>query len=250
MSSADWITPDWPAAPQVRAVSTTRHGGVGTGAYTSLNLSDYVGDAPQAVAQNRVQLGQALQLPSQPHWLRQVHGTRVLQLDAQPSMVDQPQEADASVTCTRGVVCVVQTADCLPVLLCDRAGTTVAAVHAGWRGLVAGVIDAALAQMRAPAAEVFAWMGPAIGPDAFEVGDDVRDAFVAADEKSATAFRQHAAGKWHADLYVLARLRLQRLGVSNVYGGGRCTVTERERFFSYRRDGAKTGRMATLIWME
>lgn len=247
MSNPVWITPDWPAAPHVRAVSTTR-GGVGAGAYASLNLSDYVGDAPETVAHNRAQLMQAARMPSPPHWLRQVHGTRVLHLDAS-SRNEPSQEADASVTQARGTVCAVQTADCLPVLLCDRAGTTVAAVHAGWRGLAAGVIDAALANLRRPPAQIMAWLGPAIGPDAFEVGDDVRDVFLATDDRTGAAFRQRAVGKWRADLYQLARLRLQRLGVENVYGGGYCTVTEHARFFSYRRDGAKTGRMATLIWM-
>lgn len=248
MSNPAWITPDWPAAPHVRAVSTTRHGGVGADAYASLNLSDYVGDAPETVAHNRAQLMQAAQIPSPPQWLRQVHGTQVLQCDATTHR-DSPPEADASLTRTRGVVCVVQTADCLPVLLCDRRGATVAAVHAGWRGLATGIIDEALAQMQVPPEQVLAWLGPAIGPDAFEVGDDVRDVFLTADVNAAVAFRPRAAGKWHADLYRLARLRLQRLGVENVYGGGYCTVTERARFFSYRRDGAKTGRMATLIWM-
>lgn len=248
MSNAEWITPDWPAAPHVRAVSTTRHGGIGEGSYASLNLSDYVGDAIDTVAHNRARLMQTLRMPSPPRWLRQVHGTRVLRVDASPQN-ETPPEADASVTQAGGVVCVVQTADCLPVLLCDRGGTTVAAVHAGWRGLAQGVIDAALAQLQVPNDQVLAWLGPAIGPAAFEVGDDVRDVFLAADENTAVAFHQRAAGKWQADLYQLARLRLQRLGVANVYGGGWCTVTERERFFSYRRDGAKTGRMATLIWL-
>lgn len=249
MIAGDWLTPDWPAAAHVRAVSTTRQGGVGTGLYAALNLSDYVGDASATVTQNRAYLSHALALPSAPHWLTQVHGTHVVTLNAAPDTPGHVVEGDASTTRTPGVVCVVQTADCLPILLCDRAGTSVAAVHAGWRGLAHGVIDAALAQMQVPPEQIIAWLGPAIGPDAFEVGDDVRDAFLQSDERTHIAFQKRAAGKWLADLYQLARLRLQRLDVAHVSGGGRCTVTENEQFFSYRRDGAKTGRMATLIWL-
>jgi YfiH family protein len=243
-----WIEPDWPAPARVRAVSTTRQRGHGGGPFATFNLSDYVGDSTAAVNLNRALLRAQLSLPSEPHWLRQVHGTRVLRLDAPPLEGVQPPEADASVTAIPGVVCVVQTADCLPVLLCDRDGTYVAAVHAGWRGLVAGVIEAAVTEMKTPGTRLMAWLGPAIGPDAFEVGDDVRDAFTRDDAGAASAFRSRGEGKWVADLYQLARLRLQRLGIEHVSGGTWCTYTDAQRFYSYRRDGV-TGRMATLIWI-
>jgi len=249
MTRHPWIVPDWPAPPSVRALSTTRHGGSSAAPYASFNLSDYVGDAPDAVAHNRAQLHARVGLPSAPHWLRQVHGTRVLELDHSAVETAEPPEADAAVTMRRGVVCAVQTADCLPILFCDTAGTRVGAVHAGWRGLANGVIEAALMRLDAPAVKIIAWLGPAIGPDAFEVGDDVRAAFVNDAPEASRCFRGHAPGKWHADLYALARLRLQRAGVTQVYGGGGCTFNDAQQFFSYRRDNV-TGRMATLIWLE
>ncbi len=249
MTWRPWITPDWPAPKQVRALSTTRNGGHSIAPYTSFNLSDTVGDAPGAVAKNRAQLHAQAGLPSEPQWLRQVHGTRVLDLDISVTESAAPAEADAAVTTKHGVVCTVQTADCLPVLLCDVAGTRVGAVHAGWRGLANGVIEAALTRLETPAAQVLAWLGPAIGPDAFEVGDDVRDAFVNSAAEASDCFRAHAPGKWYADLYALARLRLQRAGVTRVYGAGWCTFSGAQEFFSYRRDGV-SGRMATLIWLE
>lgn len=248
-AAPQWIIPSWPAASRVLAVSTLRQGGVSAGVYASLNLSGNVGDNAQAVAQNRNQLQKILQLPSPPHWLRQVHGTRIQRFNAPASGHPQDWAADASVTNVPGVVCAVLTADCLPVLLCDHDGSEVAAIHAGWRGLAQGVIDAAVAQMHSPPSQLMAWLGPAIGPAAFEVGDEVRDVFVNELAAAHAAFKLLAPGTWLADLYQLARLRLHMLGVTQVYGGGRCTLSEVESFFSYRRDGS-TGRMATLIWLK
>lgn len=238
----DVIVPDWPAPSRVRALQTTRSGGHGMGAYAGFNLADHVGDDPVAVAANRQRLRSAL--AATPRWLKQVHGT--VCVDAANAL--HGAEADASFCRDAAVACVVMTADCLPVLLCDRAGTVVAAVHAGWRGLAAGVIEATVAAMAVPPEELMAWLGPAIGPDAFEVGGEVRDVFLQDDEAAAAAFRPHG-GKWLCDLYALARLRLARLGATQVHGGGFCTHGEPMRFFSYRRDGT-TGRMATLIWLE
>ena len=249
MTRHPWIVPDWPVPPSVRALSTTRIGGYSAAPYASFNLSDYVGDAPDAVAKNRAQLPTQAGLPSAPHWLRQVHGTRVLELDHSAVKTAVPAEADAAVTMQRGVVCAVQTADCLPILFCDAAGTRVAAVHAGWRGLANGVIEAALLRLDTPAEKIIAWLGPAIGRDTFEVGDDVREAFTRDAPTASSCFREHGPGKWHADLVQLARLRLQRAGVTQVYGGTWCTFSDAQQFFSYRRDKV-TGRMATLIWLE
>lgn len=241
--------PDWPAPPSVRALSTTRNGGYSVAPYASLNLSDYVGDAPDAVARNRAQLYTQAALPSAPRWLRQVHGTLVHDLDISAGEPVMPPEADAAVTAARGVVCAVQTADCLPILLCDVTGTRVAAVHAGWRGLANGVVETALARLDISAGRLLAWLGPAIGAGVFEVGDDVRNAFVSDAVEASTCFRAHAFGKWHADLVQLARLRLQRAGITRIYGGTWCTFSDAQNFFSYRRDGV-AGRMATLIWLE
>lgn len=242
MSDA-WIVPGWPAPANVKALSTTRAGGLGVAPFDSLNLGTHVGDDPATVAANRARL-RAL-LPAEPCWLNQVHGTAVVDLATYGGVPD----ADAAVSRQPGAVCVVMTADCLPVLLCDRAGTVVGAAHAGWRGLQGGVIEATVRAMDVPAGELMAWLGPAIGPAAFEVGDEVRAAFVADDAAAATAFRPAGpAGKWLADLYLLARQRLAALGVMGVHGGDACTFTEAARFFSYRRDG-RTGRMASLVWL-
>lgn len=249
MTRHSWIVPDWPAPPSVRALSTTRNDGYGAAPYASFNLSDHVGDDPGTVARNRAELHARAALPSAPRWLRQVHGTHVQELDILPSGPAMSPEADAAVTTVRSVVCAVQTADCLPILLCDIAGTRVAAVHAGWRGLANGVVEAALARLNISAERILAWLGPAIGADVFEVGDDVRNAFVNDAAEASRCFRAHAAGKWHADLVQLARLRLQRAGVARIYGGTWCTFSDAQNFFSYRRDGI-TGRMATLIWLE
>lgn len=237
----DWIIPDWPAPANVQALITTRAGGVSQGPFASLNLGLRAGDDAQAVAANRDRLNSVL--PQQPSWLRQVHGTTVAEAD----MLAETREADGSIARRAGTVCAVLVADCIPVLFSDRAGTTVAIAHAGWRGLAGGVIENTVSRMETDPRTLVAFLGPGIGPGAFEVGADVRDAFLARDGAAAAAFKPHAAGKWHADLFRLARQCLQRAGVGDVYGGGLCTYSDARRFFSYRRDGA-TGRMAALIW--
>lgn len=235
------LHPDWPAPSNIRSLVTTRIGGASQPPYDSFNLGSHVGDTPEAVAANRATL--RLHCPSEPKWLYQVHGKAVAQADSLVS----PMEADASVAFESGTVCAVLTADCLPVLFCDRRGTRVAAAHAGWRGLAAGVLDASVLAMQCEPSEVLAWLGPAIGPHAFEVGDEVRDVFLSDLPEAEPAFVQGQSGKWLADIYLLARLRLMRAGVTAVHGGGFCTYSDRERFYSYRRDGV-TGRMASLIW--
>lgn len=243
--TGDWIIPDWPLPPGVRSLVTTRHGGVSGGACDSLNLGDHVGDDPRAVAENRARL--ARHLPAAPVWLRQVHGTGVVELPL--SATAEAPCADAAFTRHAGVVCAVLTADCLPVLLCDRGGSVVAAAHAGWRGLLAGVLESTVAAMRCPAGQLLAYLGPAIGPRAFEVGAEVRAAFVGQRAEADEAFQALHSGKWLADLYLLARRRLSDAGVDAVFGGGYCTFRDPDRFFSYRRDPA-AGRMASLIWID
>jgi YfiH family protein len=238
------LVPDWPAPPAVRAVCTTRRGGISPPPYDSLNLADHVGDDPARVAANRRWLAAAVGLPAEPAWLEQVHGTDVVAAES----VRTPVAADAAWTREIGRPCVVMTADCLPVLLCDRAGTTVAAAHAGWRGLAGGVIAATVARLAVAPGELLAWLGPAIGPAAFEVGEEVRAAFLALDAGNAPCFKPSPAGRWLADIYQLAQRQLSDLGVRDVYGGKFCTFSEPERFFSYRRE-PRTGRMATLVWL-
>jgi YfiH family protein len=241
-----WIVPEWPAPPGVRAVATLRSGGASSGPYGSFNLGDHVGDDPAAVAANRARLRAELELAVEPCWLRQVHGTGVAQAVAGGS----PPEADAAVTGLPGVACVVLTADCLPVLFARRDGTQVAAAHAGWRGLVAGVLEATVRALCAAGggpADLLAWLGPAIGPEAYEVGGEVHDALLAADPGAGVALRPGRPGHWWLDLYTAARRRLGSAGVTAVYGGAWCTATEAEKFFSYRRDGT-CGRQATLVW--
>lgn len=239
----DWIVPDWPAPANIRAVITTRAGGVSRGPFASFNLGFRTGDDPQAVAGNRARLRH--ELPQEPKWLRQVHGSGVADADAATGA----PEADASVARTPGTVCVVMIADCVPVLLTDRAGSAVAMAHAGWRGLAAGVIETTLGALALDPAELLAYLGPGIGARAFEVGADVRDAFLMRDPQAEAAFAPHAPGKWLADLFLLARQRLQRAGVRSIHGGGLCTYSDAARFFSYRRERT-TGRMAALIWRE
>ena len=240
---------DWPASSQVKTAISTREGGVSLAPYTGLNLGSHVSDSAQAVAQNRQLCMQQAAMPAEPLWLNQVHGTECVVLE-QTDFSAGPVTADASTTKTKGLVSVVLTADCLPVLFCDAAGTQVAAAHAGWRGLVDGVLEQSLAQFSDPTT-VMAWLGPAIGPAAFEVGDEVRQAFIAKDAKADAAFISVPGknGKWLADLYQLARLRLTAAGVNQIYGGGFCTYSDKERFYSYRRDG-QTGRMASCIWID
>lgn len=231
----EFIVPDWTAQANVRALATTRAHG---------NLADHVEFEKSAVAGRRADLRR--HLPNEPLWLNQVHGTRCASAES-PEAEAPTVEADAAVARTPGRVCAVLTADCLPVLLCDEAGTVVAAAHAGWRGLAAGVLEATVAAMAVPGGRLMAWLGPAIGPAAFEVGEDVVAAF-ARDDGGAAAFVAHASGKWLCDLQLLARLRLRRLGVERIAGGEFCTFTDEQRFYSYRRE-RNTGRMASLIWI-
>jgi YfiH family protein len=238
------IEPDWPAPPGVRAAFTLRAGGVSEPPYDSLNCAAHVGDAPHAVAENRRRVRARLELPSEPGWLEQVHGAVAIALGGESAV---GAVADAAVAREPGRVCVVQVADCLPVLLAARDGTAVAAAHAGWRGLSAGVLESALRTLDVPPAQLLAWLGPAIGPQHFEVGAEVRAAFTRTDPGAAAAFTANARGRWQCDLYALARRRLRALGVRRLYGGQWCTYADPHRFFSYRRDG-RCGRMAALIW--
>jgi YfiH family protein len=240
---ADWIIPEWPAPHCVKALITTRAGGVSQGRYAGFNLGDHVGDEALAVRQNREFL--CKYLPAEPKWLKQVHGTKVANADS----LRAPVEADASVARKANTLCAILSADCLPLLLCDANGSVVAAAHCGWRGLAAGVIEKTVSAMRTAPDTLLAYLGPAIGPKAYEVGADVREAFLRSNAGEQQAFAAHAPGKWLADLYLLARQRLNRLGVKIIHGGNFCTYTEADRFFSHRRDG-NTGRMASLIWLE
>lgn len=224
-------------------MQTLRAGGCSVAPWDSFNLGDHVADNALHVATNRALLRRFL--PDEPLWLKQVHGTVVV--DA--GLVSGSPEADAVVCRKPGKVCAVMTADCLPVLFCDRAGTVVGAAHAGWRGLLAGILEATLREMAVVPSEIIAWLGPAIGPLAFEVGDDVRSAFVAHDPVAGKAFHPQGGAKWLADIYLLARQRLGAVGVVDISGGDRCTASEETTFFSYRRDGV-TGRMASLVWLE
>lgn len=246
---AEWIVPDWPAPANVHAFMTTRAGGVSRPPYASFNPAVHVGDDPDAVAENRRLLRRFL--PAEPLWLNQVHGCDVVS----EACGDAP-DADAGVAFQANEVRAVLTADCLPVLFCDDAGSVVAAAHAGWRGLAGGVLEATVRSMKVPPQRILAWLGAAIGPDAFEVGDEVRENFVAQHALAGIAFRPALPGtldgaprKWLADIYALARIRLSQVGVTQVYGGGLCTQADTERFFSYRRE-SRTGRMASLIWFE
>ncbi len=239
------LHPDWPAPEKVQAVSTTRRGGVSLPPYDSFNLALHVGDQAEAVAANRQQLAMQLGLQAAPCWLQQVHSNRVIEAQASTEVT----EADACVSRRPHAVCVVMTADCLPVLFCDRQGRVVAAAHAGWRGLADGILEATLKAMQVDAGDVMAWLGPAIGAQAYEVGAEVRDTFVQQMPASESAFVATRKAHWLMDMYRLARLRLQVSGVKAIYGGEFCSYTERERFYSYRRDGV-TGRMASLIWLQ
>lgn len=239
------LTPDWPAPSGVRAAFTLRSGGVSTPPYDSLNVGVHVGDVPDCVAENRTRVREHLRLPGEPAWLEQVHGTDVVELDAgEPTM-----PADAVITRRPGRVCAVQVADCMPVLFTARDASVVGVAHAGWRGLAAGVLEATVARLGVPPAELIAWLGPAISAQHFEVGAEVRAAFVARDGGTADAFAANARGRWQCNLAALARRRLATLGIAAVYGGEWCTYTDREQFFSFRRDG-QCGRMAALIWLE
>ena len=241
--TTDFIAADWPAPSNVIAGTSLRSGGVSKGAYASLNLGAHVGDDARAVAENRARLRRVVRLDAEPAWLNQVHGTSVVQAP----LTEAEPEADACWTSAGNTACAVLTADCLPVLLTTRDSLRLAAAHAGWRGLAGGVIEAVIEAMKVEPRDLLAWLGPAISQPAFEVGDEVRAAFLALDPASAACFEANARGRWQADLYGLARRRLALAGVSEVYGGGRCTSLEAQAFFSYRRDGI-TGRMASLIY--
>jgi YfiH family protein len=240
------IVPSWPAPASVRALFTTRHGGVSSAPFAHLNLGRHVGDELDAVDENRARVREAFDVPQEPRWLHQVHGAGVVDAgEAQPS-----SRADASFSGAAGVVCAVLVADCLPVLLCGRETGEVAAVHAGWRGLLGGVLQATVARMATAPSHLLAWMGPAIGPEAFEVGPEVRRDFLVKNPEYAVAFRPSPRrGRWLADVYAIARVALGQAGVGDVHGAEWCTYSEPERFFSYRRDGL-TGRMAALIWRD
>lgn len=251
--NSDWIVPSWSAPASVRAFTTTRLGGCSQEPYQGLNVALHVGDDPKAVLQNRKQLVTEATLPAEPFWLTQVHGTRVLEHPVEPLVIERglpsvAPEADASVAFETAQVCAVLTADCLPVLLCDRAGTKVAAVHAGWRGLCAGIIEAAVERIKIDPTHLMAWLGPAISVKHYEVGADVFEAFKP--DERAQGFVKTGTDKWHCDLYVLARKRLKDLGLraQAISGGDYCTYAD-PRFYSYRRSGL-TGRMVTLIWLE
>ena len=241
----EFIYPDWPAPAQVKALTTTRIGGFSETPFDSFNLSLRSGDDVERVRRNRALLVKSAHLPAEPLWLRQVHGNRVVD-----AAVSKPySEGDGSYVDKPGHVCVVLTADCCPIFLCDGAGSRVAVLHGGWRGLARGLIEQGVALMNVPGRELMAWLGPAIGPQAFEVGDDVYEAFVAHNGEAEGAFTKKENGRWLADICRLARQRLRAVGVTHVYGGKYCTVSEHERFFSYRRDRI-CGHMASLIWLD
>ena len=239
----EWLRPDWDAPARVAALASTRLGGVSSGGYAGLNLAAHVGDSPSAVAENRRRI--AADLPSEPLWLNQVHGSEVLIAEG----ARQGARADAAVARAPNRVLAVLHADCLPVLFCDEGATVVAAAHAGWRGLAAGILEQTVAAMAVPAGSVSAWLGVAISATAYEVGAELREAFVAEDGAAAAAFAPGASGKWRCDLYALARLRLAGCGVGRVFGGGLCSHADGRRFYSHRRDPG-CGRMATLIWLK
>jgi YfiH family protein len=246
----DWIIPDWPAPGNVKALFTTRNGGVSSGIngiYASLNVGAHVNDDLTDVASNRALLCQYL--PSEPRWLKQVHGTLPIWID---DATTAALEGDAALSRTPGIVCAVMVADCLPVFLCDMSGTVAAIVHAGWRGLAGGIVERSIAAMQVERSDMMAWLGPAIGPGHFEVGADVYEAFIQHDIQAAEAFApkdNQRERKWLADIFLLARQRLMNSGITEIYGGGICTYSDPAHFFSYRRDG-ETGRMAGLIWLE
>lgn len=247
------ITPDWTAPARVRCAFTLRSGGVSVAPYDSLNVGAHVGDAAEAVAENRRRVRECLRLPAEPVWLQQVHGTDVVDLDVLEGRAqargDAAAGADAAVTHVGGCVCVIQVADCMPVLFAARDGSAVGAAHTGWRGLAGGVIEQTVRALGVPAPNLIAWLGPTISQQHFEVGDDVRTAFVSDDPGAAAAFVTNMRGRWQCDLYALARRRLAALGVRDVFGGGWCTYADAARFFSFRRD-RQCGRMAALIWLE
>ena len=240
-----WIKADWPAPAMVHAGTSTRGGGFSPAPYDSLNIATHVGDDNKIVCRNRAALCNSLALPMQPCWLKQTHSTKVINA----ADYNSGDEADGCIATNKRAVCVVMTADCLPLLLCDKEATAVAALHTGWRGLINGIIESGVALFEKPGDSILAWLGPAIGPQAFEVGEDVFQAFVRQDSETEACFQPLSPKKWLVDLYALARRRLQNLGIDAVYGGSFCTYSDPVRFYSYRRDG-QCGRMASLIWLD
>lgn len=245
MKKFSFMRPDWPAPANIRAASTFRTGGVSRQPYDELNLATHVADDPQAVGENRRILHDALRLPSEPCWLEQIHGDTVVEA----SHRSHPPRADGCVARSSGLVCAILTADCLPVLFCSRSGDRIGVAHAGWRGLAAGILDNTVGALGLPASEIIAWLGPAIGSSSYEVGDEVRIAFLGRDARNSAAFHANTRGRWQCDLYQLARNNLEQLGLTEIHGGGYDTASDEDRFFSYRRDG-QCGRMASLLWME
>lgn len=238
MNKNNYLIPNWPAPPKIKAYTTTRKSG---------NLAAHVEDDSKSVEKNRLDLVKNLDLPQMPFWLNQVHGTKVVSLNGEKP---DSLEADAVITQLPNQVCAVLTADCLPILVCDSNGEEVGAIHAGWKGLVAGVIDATLETMKTPNEQLMAWLGPAIGPQAFEINEEIKDSFMKRNLNNQSAFTQHDES-WHADIYQLAKLNLLQLGLHRVYGGDFCTYSDKQRFYSYRRaQGEPTGRMASIIWIE
>jgi purine-nucleoside/S-methyl-5'-thioadenosine phosphorylase / adenosine deaminase len=243
------LVPGWPAPVRVRAAATTRRlPGNSRPPFDAFNLGLRSGESEAVVRSNRALLVRALGLPTEPRWLRQVHGSDVAAFDAAGAADDEEPQADAATARTPGVVLAILTADCLPILICAEDGSEIGAVHAGWRGLAAGVIEACIGRLRTPPAQLMAWLGPAIGPASYEVGDEVRAAFVGHDRAGGVAFTPTRPGHWLCDLYTLARQRLHALGVAQIHGGGLDTHAD-PRFYSYRRDGANSGRFASLIWI-
>ncbi len=241
----DWITPNWPAPPNVQAIFTTRNGGFNSGPYTSFNLGGHVGDKQNNVNLNRAKLFKSL--PNEPKWLNQIHGSTPIWVDNNTNVL----KGDAALSKTYNIVCAILTADCLPIFLCNEAGTAVGIAHAGWRGLVSGIIEQTVAEMRKECSHIMAYLGPAIGPNYFEIGEEVRHYFIKQNEMSAPAFVQHEgvnSKKWLANIFLLARQRLIAVGVTKIYSNDECTYSNSNKFFSYRRDG-ETGRMASLIWL-
>ena len=242
----NWITPNWPAPLNVQAIFTTRSGGTSSGPYTSFNLGDHVGDKQHIVKLNRAKLLKTL--PDEPKWLNQLHGSTPIWVDNNTSIL----KGDAALSKTHNIVCAILTADCLPIFLCDEAGTVVGIAHAGWRGLVSGIIEQTISEMKKECSHnIMAYLGPAIGPNHFEIGEEVRDSFIKYDNRSASAFTIHGSvnsKKWLANIFLLARQRLVTAGVTKIYSNEECTYSDSNRFFSYRRDG-DTGRMAGLIWL-
>ena len=246
----NYIQPTWPAPKNIRAYTTTRNGGVSKPPYASLNFSTRTGDDLLAVNANREQLKHDLKLPSDPCWLGQEHTNIVFCANANNGSAHLVEPiADASFTTQPSIVCAIQTADCLPILLCDCSGTAVATVHAGWRGMTVGIIEETIKAMKIPSTQLLAWLGPAIGPNVYEVGNEVRDIFIQKDPQARFAFKQ-CQGGWLANIYLLGRQHLQNCGVTAIYGGEFCTFSQSDLFYSFRRNGAKSGRMASLIWFD